>query len=333
MPNPASFYPSDYVRYLRSLVVPGYAGYDGGVVAITQYSSANQMFGGAQASRFLAAQLWKVATAAEKTFLDSEPAGRVWSGQGMGPDFVTILTIVMAHRAELATVPELKRYMDQTDYLQALCDAAFLGMDCIGFVGTYTATCGIDAGYKGRTPLAFAPEWSFVQTLKQVTDLSIIMLTNGLHIQIIDRIITEIDRKPEAPPPQSVTVDICQSSHHKTEEKSRGPQCNRGVVITAGGGDYTPVETFRAQRTSKSEWDKYVATLPPAEQAKADRTSPNDGGYQGYLRKHLTEHSRAKGYMGGAIFKIAGNGTPPNPVAQSIYIGVMPGLVCNKPRA
>lgn len=39
----------------------------------------------------------------------------------------------------------------------------------------------------------------------------------------------------------------------------------------------------------------------------------------------MTEPNRKFGFRGGAIFQLGGDGEPANPVAGSVYIGVMKG--------
>jgi hypothetical protein len=62
------------------------------------------------------------------------------------------------------------------------------------------------------------------------------MLATGLHIQIIN---TVRERKNDR-----VVVGLCQGS-------KAGPQVNLKVTLKAGGGNYLPVEEFRAALGSK----------------------------------------------------------------------------------
>lgn len=308
----ASIYPSDYVTQLRSLTVPGYAGYPGGVVALTRYVSANTLFGGANRANHLALALQKVASGGEAARLRSDSVGRVFSGQGMPDDIVFVLGLVNSYHDALAKDPVLAPYMKQQDFLQALCDDSFLGMDCIGFVGTYLAVSGVDPKYLGGRPLDFAGRFPPVQSLAAVDALSVLMLTNGMHIQIIDEVIERSDSK--------LVVDICQASSMKDHDESKGPQCNTRVSLTAGGGDFLPVEQFRAAKDGKTKWADYAASLAPNEK-------PSDNGYEMYLRKTMTQKNyHALGYQHGAIFQLSGGGDPANPVAGSVYIGTMAGL-------
>ena len=90
----AQLYPFHYVNRLRSLVVPGYTGYPGGVVAITRYVSANTLFGGANLASVLRQALATAGTAADRGTLADAGVGRVFTGQGMPDDFVTVLSMV-----------------------------------------------------------------------------------------------------------------------------------------------------------------------------------------------------------------------------------------------
>ena len=83
----------------------------------------------------------------------------------------------------------------------------------------------------GRRPLDYAYLFRPVKSLDEIDDLAIVMLTSGVHIQIID-CVNDLSGN-------TLDVDLCQSS-------SGGPQTNEGVTIHAGGGDYLPVEQFRS---------------------------------------------------------------------------------------
>ncbi|WP_054004860.1 hypothetical protein [Cypionkella psychrotolerans] len=304
----AQLYPFHYVNRLRSLVVPGYTGYPGGVVAITRYVSANTLFGGANLASVLRQALATAGTAADRSTLAGEGVGRVFTGQGMPDDFVTVLSMVDRLAAPLAKNATLAPFFKQTDYLQAMLDASVLGQDCIGFVGTYLATAGIEAGYVGRRPLDYAAKFKPVGKLADVDVGSVLMLTNGMHIQIVDWIWERSERQ--------LVIDICQASSMKDHDDSKGPQCNARVTLTAGGGDFLPIEKFRAAKDSKSDWAAYAA----------EEANPTDNGYEMYLRKKMTQHGTATGYLNGAIFQLSGGGTPGNPVAGSVYAGTLPGL-------
>ena len=304
----AQLYPFHYVNRLRSLVVPGYTGYPGGVVAITRYVSANTLFGGANLASVLRQALASAGTAADRSTLAGEGVGRVFTGQGMPEDFVTVLSMVDRLAAPLAKNATLAPFFKQTDYLQAMLDASVLGQDCIGFVGTYLATAGIESGYVGRRPLDYAANFKPVRQLAQVDVGSVLMLTNGMHIQIVDWVWERSERQ--------LVIDICHASSMKDHDDSKGPQCNARVTLTAGGGDFLPIEKFRAAKDSKSDWAAYAAV----------EANPTDNGYEMYLRKTMTLHGTATGYLNGAIFQLSGGGTPGNPVAGSVYAGTLPGL-------
>jgi hypothetical protein len=304
----AQLYPFHYVNRLRSLVVPGYTGYPGGVVTITRYVSANTLFGGANLASVLRQALASAGTAADRSTLAGEGVGRVFTGQGMPEDFVTVLSMVDRLAAPLAKNATLAPFFKQTDYLQAMLDASVLGQDCIGFVGTYLATAGIESGYVGRRPLDYAAKFKPVRQLAQVDVGSVLMLTNGMHIQIVDWVWERSERQ--------LVIDICQASSMKDHDDSKGPQCNARVTLTAGGGDFLPIEKFRAAKDSKSDWAAYAAV----------EANPTDNGYEMYLRKTMTLHGTATGYLNGAIFQLSGGGTPGNPVGGSVYAGTLPGL-------
>lgn len=304
----AQLYPFQYVNQLRSLVIPGYTGYPGGVVAITRYVSANTLFGGANLASVLRQALATAGTAADRSTLAGAGVGRVFTGQGMPEDFITVLSMVDRLAAPLAKNATLAPFFKQTDYLQALLDASVLGQDCIGFVGTYLATAGIEAGYVGRRPLDYAARFKPVRKLADVDVGSVLMLTNGMHIQIVDWIWERSERQ--------LVIDICQASSMKDHDESKGPQCNARVTLSAGGGDFLPIEKFRAAKDSKSDWSAYAATT----------ATPTDNGYEMYLRKQMTVHGRATGYLDGAIFQLSGGGTPGNPVSGSVYAGTLPGM-------
>ena len=289
-------------------MVPGYTGYPGGVVAITRYVSANTLFGGANLASVLRQALATAGTAADRSTLAGEGVGRVFTGQGMPDDFVTVLSMVDRLAAPLAKNATLAPFFKQTDYLQAMLDASVLGQDCIGFVGTYLATAGIEAGYVGRRPLDYAAKFKPVGKLADVDVGSVVMLTNGMHIQIVDWIWQRSERQ--------LVIDLCQASSLEGHDDSKGPQCNQRVTLTAGGGDFLPIEKFRAAKDGKSDWAAYAATT----------TTPTDNGYEMYLRKQMTVHGRATGYLDGAIFQLSGGGTPGNPVSGSVYIGTLPGM-------
>ena len=304
----AQLYPFQYVNRLRSLVVPGYTGYPGGVVAITRYVSANTLFGGANLASVLRQALATAGTAADRSTLAGDGVGRVFTGQGMPDDFVTVLSMVDRLAAPLAKNATLAPFFKQKDYLQALLDASVLGMDCIGFVGTYLAMAGIEAGYVGRRPLDYAAKFKPVGKLADIDVGSVLMLTSGMHIQIVDWIWQRSERQ--------LVIDICQASSLKDHDESKGPQCNERVALTAGGGDYLPVDAFRAAKDNKTEWEAY---------AKED-ANPTANGYEMYLRKKMTLHGTATGYLNGAIFQLSGGGTPANPVGGSVYAGTLPGM-------
>jgi len=129
------------------------------------------------------------------------------------------------------------------------------------------------------------------------------MLTSGLHIQMVDVVQKERGNG-------FVNVDLCQSS-------SGGPQCNVGVTIRSGGGDYLPVEEFRAALSGKQYADDH-ARDNAARKAEGKR----ERDYETYLRARLTRPNTQSGFCGGAIFQLVANGEPRNPVGGSVYVGV-----------
>jgi hypothetical protein len=302
--NPiAQFSPYDYYRKLMDLQVPGYEGYPGGAVAISSYVSANAMFGGNSNAATLSLALQKIVrNKPEAGLTQTASFSRVFTGQGSPGDFISAMSIINKYKDEFKAEPSLAKYFREADFLQAMANGTCFGLDCIGFVGTYLVDAGVESSYVGRRPLDFAASFKPVQSLDQIKDLAVVMLTSGSHIQIID-VVTERGK-------DSITVDLCQSS-------SGGPQCNVGVTIRGGGGDYLPVEKFRAAVASK-EYAQEHADDNAARQREGKKTRD----YETYLRAKLTEHNVVRGYGSGTIFQLFANGEPKNPVGGSVYVGV-----------
>ena len=297
MPN-ADCSPREFVSMLQSMPIAGYTGYPGGIVSVTSYVSGNTEFDKKTLCPQLYALVCQVAKGKpEQVFTTFDGFRRIPSGQGGYADFFTFLDIINKYQAEFRRQPWLKKYFAETDFLQAICDAGGIGLDCIGFAGTYMEVAGLQASYVGRRPLDYASIFKPVRGLGEIKPYSAVMLTNGKHIQMIDSI--------DSVSKNSIKVTLCQSS-------SGGPQTNVGVTLTAGGGDYLHVEEYRRARDSKSRMAEY-------EQNKKGNES-----YDDYLRRTMTDHNAPNGYMHGAIFQLSRDGIPANPVGGSVYVGVHP---------
>lgn len=306
----ASFSPSDFVDMLYSLEVPGYTGYPGGVVSISRYLCANASFGGNNKASVLSANLHRIAREHNETEVTSRPGfARLFTGQGSRENFIAAMSLIVRYQADFQRVHALQAYFTHTDFLQAMVDDGCFGLDCVGFVGNYLVDSGLENSYPSRRPLDYCSVFHPVRSLAEVTDTSVVMLTNGQHIQMIDEV---TDRNPG-----SITVDLCQSS-------SGGPQCNIGVTIRAGGGDYLPVEEFRHALSTnqyEAEWN--------ADNESRRQNGLNPRNYESYLRARMTQSNTMFGYSNGAIFTITGGGNPANPVHGSVYIGTAPISVAN----
>jgi hypothetical protein len=304
----AQFSPYDYVGKLMDVHVPGYEGYPGGQVSISQYLSANSMFGGNSKAAVLNAAFNRIVHAHNETAVTSQTGfARVFTGQGSRSNFAAAMSIINRYSDEFRAVRDLAKYFQAQDFLQAMVDDHCFGLDCIGFVGTYLVEASLEDNYVGRRPLDYTAVFKPVKSLDEVTDCSVVMLTNGMHVQIIDT----VNERGNG----YITVDLCQST-------SGGPQCNLGVTIRSGGGDYLPVETFRQALASRQYSEQHAADNA---QRQNEGKPPRD--YETYLRALLTKHNTAFGFAGGAIFTITGTGEPRNPVSGSVYIGVAPGGV------
>lgn len=294
--------PAEYVDKLLNLRVPGYTGEPSGKVAIKTYLSANAAFGGAANANVLAVQLRRIAQAHSETAINNPRFGLIFSGQGSRDNFVAAMTIINKYQDEFKAVTQLAKYFKTPNFLQAMVVDKCFGLDCIGFVGGWMVEACLESSYVGRRPLDYAAVFKPVKSLADVTDNSIVMMTNGMHIQAIDWVKARDGNK-------SITVDLCQSS-------SGGPQRNVSVTIHAGGGNYLPVEEFRSALASKT----YDADWNRDNQDRQANGQPTRD-YESYLRSRLTQHNVQFGYAGGAIFTIGADGAPPNPVSGSVYIG------------
>jgi hypothetical protein len=296
----------DFYCKLMNLTVPGYQGYPGGLVSVSTYLSANPSFGGNGKAAILRAALQGLAKAPEDVLLTrSAGFGRVFTGQGSRDDMVAAMQLVGRSQDKLKANRDLAGFFSQKDFLQAMVDGKCFGLDCIGFVGTYLVDAGLEDAYTGRRPLDFADVFPPVKSLDEVKDLSVVMLTNGLHVQMIDTVNERGDGY--------IKVDLCQSS-------SGGPQCNCGVTIRSGGGDYLPVEEFRQALA-----DKRYAADHADDNAARQRAGQQPRDYETYLRARLKRPNTASGYRGGSIFQLHADGDPKNPVGGSVYVGVARG--------
>ncbi len=303
--------PREYVDLLHALPVPGYTGYPEGLVAVTSYMSANPQFGGGKGGNAKAGRLNGLLQSLTKgkpeAYLTGQPGyGRVFSGQGLPMDIAIVMSLVNANRDALAKDPTFKDYFKVGDFLQAMADDGVFGIDCIGFVGTYLVQSGLEPKYVGRRPLDFAGLFKPVKSLDQVRPNSVVMLTNGLHIQMIDAV---------RPANGGLMVDLCQST-------KGGPQVNVGVSLTQphSGGSYLPVDEFRkanANKTYQADWEADNRARQAAGSKARD--------YESFLREKMTAKGRQFGYLGGAIFQLGGNGAPGNIVSGSVYVGVVDG--------
>ena len=305
----AQFSPSQYVANLHSLAVPGYSA---GTVAITQYSSGNTMFtpghsSPAQNRDALSGALRRITVGKpEHDFVHGGRCRRVFSGQGMPEDIIAVWAIVVRYESEFRAVAALAPFFAQANYLQAMADASCIGMDCIGFVGTYLASAGVTPGYQGRRPLDYSAQFRLVTNLDGVHANSVVLLTNGMHIQIIDRI--------TARHPNSVTVDLCQST-------SGGPQTNHGVTISVAAGNYLPVDEFRARMNAARTQGTYLADFESTWNGAGDKRNA----YESYLRRTMTVRGQNFGWHGGEIFQLGAGSGPQNPVPGAVYVGTVAG--------
>ena len=311
MARTALISPKQYVDILQSIAVPDYTGYPNGIVSITSYMSANPQFGGGTGGNAKAGKL----NALIKTLTKGKPVNyyttqpdyqRVFTGQGLPMDIAVVMSLVNEYREAIAKNGDFKAYFQKQDFLQAMADDGVFGVDCIGFVGNYMVESTLEPKYVGRRPLDFASVFKPVKSLDQVRPNSVVMLTNGLHIQMIDQV-QEKDGK--------LLINLCQST-------KGGPQVNVGVTLSQpySGGSYLPVEEFRKANANKTYDDQWKEDNR-ARLARGEK----ERGYESYLRERMTAKGRQFGYLGGAIFQLSGGGTPNNIVSGSVYVGVAEG--------
>ncbi len=279
MHNIAQFRPHEYVNKLWNLVVPNYVGYPGGLVSLTTYLSANSLFGGASTANNLFGLIRKIVKdKPESAVVAPANFGRVFSGQGMPGDIVAAMSIVNKYQDAFRKEATLKKFFEKTDFLQAMVNGGCFGHDCIGFVGTYLAEAGVTPGYEGRRPLDYLSFFKPVTKLDDIGPRSVVTLTNGMHIQMIDEL-TEFHAN-------YIKVYLCQSS----SGDEAGPQCNAGVTLSAGGGDYLPVEEFRAALAAKTYQSEFEA-----DNAARKSRGEQPRVYEMYLRAKLTQPNREVG--------------------------------------
>jgi len=212
------------------------------------------------------------------------------------------MTLINNYRDQFKAEKALAKYFQNDNFLQAMVDDNCFGLDCVGFVGGWVVEACLESAFVGRRPLDFAAQFKPVKSLAEVNDNSVIMMTSGLHIQVIDYVKSRDGNR-------SITVDLCQST-------AGGPQTNVGVTIHSGGGNFLPVPQFRAALADPKEKEAWAAD-------NADRASKGQKArdFETYLRSKLTQSNVTFGYMGGAIFTVSPNGNPRTPMSGSVYIG------------
>jgi len=310
--NPiAAFSPTDYVFMLDNLQIPDYQG----PVRLRSYLSANQSFDGNEAAKNLYRLMKKIAEGKSQIALMKDPEfHRVFEGQGSIDNTIKAMTVINQLQDEFKKEVSLAKYFQEPNFLQAMIDEKgkgkkLFGLDCIGFVGTYLVESGVLPFYPSLYPIDYT---NFFQPIKSFNELkddqpAVVMKTDGQHIQIIDSV---VERHAN-----TIRVALCQSS-------SGGPQVNHPTTIVSGGGDYLDIKKFRYAKQHPEE--TYGADWA-ADNAARDKGKERS--YESFLRaeKFRLIPNTQKGYLEGAIFKIQGDGSTPNPVPGSIYIGVLKG--------
>jgi hypothetical protein len=315
----ARFGPAHYVDMLHAVQVPNYTGSPDGKVSINRYLSANTRFGGANHAGALLVELQRLTNGtADQPRVHTAAFGRVFTGQGAIDDVVYAMSLVITYQQQIRALPQFAPFFSGPNYLQAMIEGYCFGLDCIGFIGTYLVAAGVHQQYQGRRPLDYLFEFRPAQRLSEIKDLSIVALTSGEHIQIIETVLSTSLH--------SLTVDLCQSTSWSRQipidsAHARGPQCNRGVTLTdsaaSGGGDYLPVEEFRAalrSLTKRQEWQDAQQILP----------APQRVDFETYLRRQMTQHHyQGLGYQQAGLFNIGRGGDPANPVGGWVYVGTL----------
>jgi hypothetical protein len=315
----ASIAPRSYLERLRTIVVPGYDHHNGKVV-INRYVSGNPAYGGAGLSHTLYRALRAlVPDQPDRRRLDAQASTGVFSGQGQIDDFRWVFQRIVQYRTQLQANRDFGHLLQRPDYLQALCNERYFGLDCVGLVGGYLVAAGVDRHYGGYTPESFFYSFHPVQTLDDIRALCIVVIASFSHVQIIDRI---VERRPDR-----VIVDLAQST---SSRDAVGPQLNCGVSITLSSGDYADVDEGRRmmsqhRNTTEGEdgdrmWETYVASAG---------AGANERGFRVWLRSQLMRRDQTTGTVynrTGRIFRIARNGAPANGVGGPCFIGAKPRL-------
>jgi hypothetical protein len=302
----ALFSPAEYVNSLWDMRVDGYTGFPLGAVSLTSYCSAK--YGNSSNTGKFKAAIEKYSPTTRASF-KSDEYSRIWSGQGEINNFETVLRAVNDNKEKFAADPFFKQYFNKTDFLQAMLDDACLGIDCIGFVGTYLDFACINRGYYASVPMDYCNAFPFVQDFTQIGALSVVVHCSGTHIQIINSIDSIFK--------DHLVVTLCQSS-------AGGPQINKGVTVRHGTGFVLDVDKFRAekgQRISQAAYDAQKANDPSYNKSYKDFV--NDA--ESALRKECTIVPATNlGYRRGAVFSIDGAGG--NPVSGNVYIGTLKNM-------
>jgi hypothetical protein len=159
----------------------------------------------------------------------------VFTGQGLPQDIVEVMNFVVQQsdlmRAMTGAGHSLRRYFadgtpTRATLVQMVADEIF-GMDCLGFVGTYLAWCGVRADYHRITVAQYAtsPGVSQCEPVTSIDGIEarcILLWPNSAtqHIAIIDRVNSRSG--------DSLDIDLCQSSQG-------GPQTNHNVTLSRVG--------------------------------------------------------------------------------------------------
>ena len=306
METKALFSPAEYVNALWNMQVDGYTGAPYGTASITCYSSAK--YGNNSNTGKLKTAIEKYSPTTKGLF-NLDHYNRIWSGQGEIVDFETILGAVNDQKEKFAADPFFKKYFTQTNFLQAMLDDGCLGIDCIGFIGTYLDFACINRGYYASVPMDYSNGFPFVQSLTEIKPLSVVIHCSGTHIQIIN----SIDQISN----DRLAITICQSS-------SGGPQINKGVTLRRGTGPVIDVVKFRAekgQRTSQAAYEAKKAKFPTYSNSYRDFVNEAE---KALRAECMIEPPNGIGYRNGAVFSIDGAGK--NPVAGNVYIGSLKTL-------
>lgn len=303
----AQFSPVEFVSKLMDLHVPDYTGFKEGQVSMSKYLSANSSFGGNSKASTLSLAMQNVLKGKpEANVLQRDGFSRVFTGQGSRDNFIAALSVINKYQNEFKSVQELAKYFTKVDFLQEMVNDGCFGLDCIGFVGTYLADAGLVDSYEPRRPLDYTALFKPVKSLDEIGDFGVVMLTNGMHIQIINTVKERGNG--------FIKVGLCQSSSGDAD----GPQYNSMVTIKSGGGSYLPIEEFRRALSS----NQYAAEHA-TDNANRKQSGQKELDYESFLRAKLTQQNVQTGYCNGAIFQLLSDGYPNrNPVGGSVYVGM-----------